>query len=489
MPSAMSDCDVVALTSRNEGTPVALIEAWRPHARGGHRRGRGPERRRATAVTAGSPPRAMGLRWPRNPGLARRPHTPAAFGRAGRESVRRRFGQDRLLAISGTSTPISRVRQAERGRGKAIRVLAFVPAGLDRSPGQRYRIEQWAPFCAEAGVDLEFVPFESERLHELLYSSGPERCQGRRDRRWVPAASVSSCPAGPAEYDAVFLYREAALVGPAFIERLLDLAGTSRSSTTSMMLYLSHTRALPALLQPPQVAGKTATICRLAACVTVGNQYLAEYARRWNRSVEIMPTTVDLGRYTMAEMSRSDRPVIGWTGTHSTYQHLDLLRPALTTLAAKRDFVLRVIGPGTFTMPGVTVENRRWRSDSEVDDLRGIDIGVMPLPDDLWSRGKCGAKALQYMALGIPAVCSPVGVNREIVVHGANGLLAEGIQEWVVALSGLVDSETERRRLGLAGRRTVEVRYSAQVHGPRMANVLRAAASGRNCAVGGSGAK
>ena len=211
--------------------------------------------------------------------------------------------------------------------------------------------------------------------------------------------------------------------------------------------------------------------------MTVGNAYLAEYARRYNANVTIVPTTIDVSRYSLEAREPNDRPVIGWTGTHSTYQHLDLLTPVLAELATRHDFVLRVIGPADYRMEGVTVENRAWRSDSEVDDLRGIDIGVMPLPDDPWSRGKCGAKALQYMGLAIPTVCSPVGVNSEIVTHGENGLLAGGHEEWLVALSSLLECEAERRRLGLAGRETVETRYSAQVHAPRVAAILRAVAA------------
>lgn len=357
------------------------------------------------------------------------------------------------------------------GAEDRLRVLAVVPAVYDRSPGQRYRIEQWEPFCAEAGVDLEFLPFESARLHDLLYEPG---------RYVAKAAEVAAACARRALHvrrarrcDAVFLYREAALLGPAVFERLLGRTGVPvvyDFDDAIFVPYVSPTNPGLSRLKFPE---KTAHICKVAACVTVGNQYLAEYARRWNARVEVVPTTIDLARYTLADRPGNDRPVIGWTGTHSTYQHLDRLQPALATLATTHDFVLRVIGPADFRMAGVSVENRRWRSGSEVDDLRGIDVGVMPLPDDAWSRGKCGAKALQYMGLAIPTVCSPVGVNTEIVTHGVNGLLAGDDAGWVAALSALLDSGTQRRRLGLAGRMTVETGFSAQVHGPRIATLLR----------------
>lgn len=356
----------------------------------------------------------------------------------------------------------------------SVRVLAIVPTVPDRSPGQRFRIEQWEPFCAEAGVDVEFVAFESERLHDLLYAQG---------RHLAKAAEVAAGFMRRAlhvrrarSFDAVFLYREAALLGPALFERLLVRSGAPIVYDFDDAVFVPYVSPTTPAMSRLKFPGKTAAICRVAACVTVGNEYLADYARRWNDRVEVVPTTIDLSRYTAADTRANERPVIGWTGTHSTYQHLDRLQPALATLAATHDFVVRVIGPEDYRMAGVEVENRRWRSGSEAEDLRGIDVGVMPLPDDPWSRGKCGAKALQYMGLGIATVCSPVGVNREIVSHGVNGLLAESHDEWVAALSALLSSAPERRRLGLAGRCTVETRFSAQVHGPRVAAILRSVA-------------
>lgn len=359
--------------------------------------------------------------------------------------------------------------------GDRVRVLAIVPAILDRSPGQRFRIEQWEPFCAEAGVDLEFVAFESEHLHELLYAPGRHLAKAAEVaagvlRRALHVRRARSC-------DAVFLYREAALLGPALFERLLGRSGVPIVYDFDDAVFVPYLSPRNPAMSRMKFPGKTAAICRAAACVTVGNEYLADYARRWNDRVEVVPTTIDLSRYTLADTATNDRPVIGWTGTHSTYQHLDGLQAALVTLAATHDFVVRVIGPEDYRMAGVDVENRRWRSGSEAEDLRGIDVGVMPLPDDPWSRGKCGAKALQYMGLGIATVCSPVGVNSEIVSHGVNGLLADSHDEWVTALSALLASAPERRRLGLAGRCTVETRFSAHVHGPRVAAILRSVAA------------
>jgi glycosyltransferase involved in cell wall biosynthesis len=165
--------------------------------------------------------------------------------------------------------------------------------------------------------------------------------------------------------------------------------------------------------------------------------------------------------------------VIGWTGSHSTVQHLDTLRGALKRLAEKESFRLRVIGAPSYECAPVDVDVIRWRADTEVEDLRPIDIGVMPLPEDRWSKGKCGLKALQFMALGIPTICSPVGVNTDIIQDDQNGLLAATEDEWVEKLSRLLHSAELRRRLGEAGRATVQEKYSAIAQTPRVYEIFK----------------
>jgi glycosyltransferase involved in cell wall biosynthesis len=222
--------------------------------------------------------------------------------------------------------------------------------------------------------------------------------------------------------------------------------------------------------------GKTRTICRLASHVLAGNRNLAAYASRYNDNVSVVPSTMDLSKYTYdaAASSPSQGPVvIGWTGSHSTIPHLDTIRAALRHVADTEPVRLKVIGATAYELPGVDVEARPWVSATEVDDLRPIDIGVMPLPDDEWSRGKCAAKALQYMALGIPTVCSPVGVNADIVSHRLNGLLASTESDWVDCLTELVRSPDLRLRLGREGRATVERDFTATTHARRAGEIFR----------------
>jgi hypothetical protein len=222
--------------------------------------------------------------------------------------------------------------------------------------------------------------------------------------------------------------------------------------------------------------GKTATLCRLARRVMAGNPYLAEYARRHNPRVTVVPTTIDTDRYRPLPPPRNEVPVIGWTGSYSTVQYLGIVRPILERLRKRRAFRVVVVGGEGFRAEGVEVEHRPWRSAHEVQDLADFDVGIMPLPAAPWERGKCGLKALQYMALGIAAVASPVGVNSDIIVHGENGLLAGTEAEWEGALESLLADPSLRSALAVKARATVEGGYSAAVQAPRVAAVFAEAA-------------
>jgi glycosyltransferase involved in cell wall biosynthesis len=239
-------------------------------------------------------------------------------------------------------------------------------------------------------------------------------------------------------------------------------------------IFVSYRSPSNGYLSYLKFAGKASKICGMSAHVMVGNPYLAEFSRRYNPNVTVIPTTIDLGRYKVPPRAGSaDCPVIGWTGSFSTVQHLDILRGALQKLARRERFRLRVIGTPEYEIEGVEIEAMPWRAESEVNDLEPCNIGIMPLPDDAWSKGKCGLKALQFMALGIPTICSPVGVNTHIIQDGENGFIADAEDEWVEKLAALIRSSELRDRLGSGGRATVEQKYSADVQAPRVFEIFQ----------------
>jgi glycosyltransferase involved in cell wall biosynthesis len=274
------------------------------------------------------------------------------------------------------------------------------------------------------------------------------------------------------QFDAVYIFREAALLGPAIFERLIKRTRVPIVFDFDDAVFVSYRSPSNGYLSYLKFAAKTKSICRLSSHVMAGNSYLADYARQFNPHVTVIPTTIDTEKYSVRQNKNSEVPVIGWTGSFSTVQHLDTLRGALQKLASRQKFRLRVIGTPEYRLPGVDVEAIRWRSESELDDLRPIDIGVMPLPNDAWSKGKCGLKALQFMALGIPTMCSPVGVNTDIIKDGQNGFIADTEQEWVDKLGLLLRSAELRGKIGSAGRITVEQKYSAIAQAPRVYEIF-----------------
>ncbi len=371
------------------------------------------------------------------------------------------------------------------------RLLVLTPAPTVAA-STRFRLEQFFPALRDAGIEPVIRPFLDERGFSVLYR------RGHAADKLVAAARALASRAGDlvraTRADAVLVHREAALVGPPLIEWLLARA-LRRPVVFDLddavwVAYVSPTYGalLPRLLKAPQ---KTLFTLRAAAHVIAGNPYVAEFARRFNARVDVVPTVVDTDVWRPEERPPRDVPVLGWIGTHSSLQYLRAIVPALQTLARRRRFVVRVVG-GTLEAPGVTVENVPWTLADEVRHFQSLDIGLYPLVEDDWSVGKSGFKAIQYMACGVPTVASAVGVTRELVRDGDNGfLVADAHDGWVDRLGRLIDDAGLRARLGAAGRKDAVAHWSLQRWSPRVrdiiANAVGAAAAdiGATCTFSG----
>jgi len=217
------------------------------------------------------------------------------------------------------------------------------------------------------------------------------------------------------------------------------------------------------------------------ACVVVaGNEYLAQRATLAGAvRVEILPTVVDISRYSKSIGATGVPFCVGWIGQSSTVQYLKMIEAPMRALYAEKPVTLRVVGPANWFSSSCPFQLRVWSEVSESSEIDLMDVGVMPLRDDLWERGKCGYKLIQYMAAGKPVVASPVGVNRQIVDHGVTGFLARTEDEWLRALRELRENPVLRKKMGDAGRQNVEQKYSLQVAAPRLAGILRSAVSAR----------
>ncbi len=368
-----------------------------------------------------------------------------------------------------------------------MKVLVVAPAVPDTSPGQRFRIEQWAAHLRREGWTFTYEPFEDDELHRVLYQPGRKARKAALilkafARRFRSLSRVR-------QFDVVYLFREGSLAGPPLFERLLAHTGVPVVYDFDDAVWVPYVSPANKYLSYLKCFGKTRTLCRISKHVMAGNEYLAEYARAFNSNVTVVPTTIDTDVY----QPRSEPPAdsclvtIGWTGSHSTVQHLDTIRSALLKLRQRIPYRLTVIGTPHYHLDGVEVTAKAWSATSEVANLQQFDIGLMPLPDDDWSRGKCGLKLLQYMGVGVPVVGSPVGVNAGIIREGVNGYLAASEDEWVNKLTALARSADLRRTMGAAGRRVVECEYSAAVWVPRVREIFRRVA--RPHASGGVGLK
>ena len=223
-------------------------------------------------------------------------------------------------------------------------------------------------------------------------------------------------------------------------------------------------------------------IMAAASVVVAGNDYLAERARRAGaRRVETIPTVIDLARYRQKEGARDgDRLTIGWVGSRSTIAYLRALEPVLRTSVPGTKFRLVNVGGTPWSSPDLEIENVPWSEASEVAAMIGFDVGVMPLPDEPWTRGKCGYKLIQYMGCALPTIASPVGVNASIVEHGKTGLLASSTDEWRSALQALASSSELRTSMGRVGYARVRDRYSLEITAPKLVDlVLSVLANGR----------
>ncbi|MBM4307571.1 MAG: glycosyltransferase family 4 protein [Deltaproteobacteria bacterium] len=211
--------------------------------------------------------------------------------------------------------------------------------------------------------------------------------------------------------------------------------------------------------------------------VIAGNQFLKSETLRYNPHVEVIPTSIDLSRYNLKERFHRDGPItIGWLGSSSTLKYLQDLSPVFEDLfKIFPNTRLKIVCDDFFDLPNMPVIKKRWSLEEEVEDLKSFDIGVMPLTHDLWSQGKCGLKILQYYSVGLAVVCSPVGVNKDIVKDRENGFWAQNQDEWKYGLAELIKNEASRRTLGDKGRTTVEGSYSLEVNAPRLLDILRKA--------------
>lgn len=213
---------------------------------------------------------------------------------------------------------------------------------------------------------------------------------------------------------------------------------------------------------------------KIADLVIAGNNYLAEYAEKFNSNVRILPTGLDINSYNVKISERNDDKIrLVWIGSKSTLCYLAEIKPALEKIGNRFENVsFRIIADNFFDLQNMEVEKRNWSADSQYADLAQSDVGLAPLPDNRFTRGKCGFKILQYQAAGLPVIASPVGVNCELVENGKSGFLASTIEQWIESIQKLVENRSLREQMGQAGKNFAR-KFDTTIIGPQLAEMLK----------------
>jgi glycosyltransferase involved in cell wall biosynthesis len=353
-------------------------------------------------------------------------------------------------------------------------IYFLVPYPKGEAPSQRFRFEQYLPFLQENGFEVEIHPFYDYQTWQTLYSEGNtvKKAYGVITsflKRFGLLFKLRKA-------DHIFIHREVAHVGPPifewFIAKILRRKYTYDFDDAIWLPNYSDTNAKFHRLKS---YWKVNYCMKWAHKITAGNEYLASYARQYNSNVEIIPTTIDTEHHHNSVCDHEQEPlVIGWTGTHTTMRYLDELIPVLQELEQQYTLKFLVISNEAPSYNLRSLEFLKWKKETEIEDLAKINIGVMPLQHDIWSEGKCGFKGLQYMALEIASIMSPVGVNTSIVQDGVNGFLAGSPEEWKEKLILLLEDKDLRVQLGKAGKKTIEERYSVKANSEKYLKLFQA---------------
>lgn len=339
-----------------------------------------------------------------------------------------------------------------------------------KGASSRIRALKYFPGLRAEGIRCTYQPLFSDRYLTDLFE------RGRRNLTEVMRGYLyrlfDILRAG--SYDLIVLENEVFPYVPAYLERLLSNLGISYIVDIDDAIFHNYDRSSNPLVRNI-LSRKIDVVMKNAEVVVAGNEYIASRAERAGASkVEIIPTPIDLGRYPDDQpVPEEEQFTIGWIGSPSTAEYLHKIAPALREICEQRSTQVRLIGSGEVHLEGVDYEIREWSENTEVENLLDIDVGIMPLENSAWERGKCGFKLIQYMGAWKPVVASPVGMNVNLVRQGNVGMLADTENEWISALRTLAEDPERRLKMGKRGRKKVERSFCFDVTTPQWADILR----------------
>jgi glycosyltransferase involved in cell wall biosynthesis len=343
----------------------------------------------------------------------------------------------------------------------------------------RYRFTQFVAPLAEKGINLTVCPFLSSEEFVAFYHSGKTF---RKTLAMInPLANRFLKSLSAKKFDVLLVQREAMMFGPPVFEWLAKTVGKCPLvldlDDATYVRYVSPTYGQ--LGSALKFFGKTDSLIDWSEAVICGNRFIAEYVEKKGAKAVVVPTVVDTDVFCPVKKDKNKTPVIGWIGTHSAFPLLEMLFPVLRDLARKYDFVLKIVGSGRdkIEIEGVKIENLDWKLERETEDFQSLDIGLYPIrvvenASADWLNGKSGFKAIQYLALGIPFVVSPIGVCAEIGIDGETHFAATSPEQWYESLRVLLESFEERREMGAKGRDYALKHFTVMQQTDRIAEVL-----------------
>ncbi|QNF33820.1 glycosyltransferase [Adhaeribacter swui] len=341
-----------------------------------------------------------------------------------------------------------------------MKILFVVPYPHSKAPSQRFRFEQYLEFLREKKWQFKLVPFINEPTWKILYKPGYtlQKTWGIINgfiKRFLLLFTVT-------RYNYIFIHREATPIGPPWFEWIVAKILKKRIIYDfDDAIWLPNTSENNKIVAGIKWHHKVSLICKWAYKISCGNTYLQNYARQYNPNAIVNPTTIDtVNLHNQVKDQNTEKVIIGWTGTHSTLKYLNQIVPVLQKLEQEYQFEFWVVSNQAPQLPVRSLVYKPWQKETEIADLLQFNIGLMPLKDDIWAKGKCAFKALQYMALGIPALVSPVGMNTEVVDDRVNGFICHTPQEWYDNLKEIICDPSLRLEMGKAARNKIQQHYA-----------------------------
>ena len=344
-------------------------------------------------------------------------------------------------------------------------ILIVCPYPENAVPGQRLKYEQYFEYLRGKGYRISVSPFFEPCFFKILYTPGSytKKIIGTLWGYAKRAIQILRLPF----YDGIYICLYVTPFGDSFFERLYRLLSRKMIYDIDDLVFMGRTSKYNSLVARLRGPGKYFYLMKAADHVITCTPYLDSTVRKYNSKTTDISSTVNTDKYVPIESYANDhRLILGWSGSHSNVPYLRLLEPVLRRLREQYDFKLLVIGTSGFDIEGIDVEAIPWNESTEVRDLRRIDIGLYPLPNEEWVLGKSGLKALQYMALGIPTLATAIGTNFRVMENNVSGFLVQSDDEWLTQLGNLLREPDLRRRIGKSGRDRVQKYYSVRANAP-----------------------